>query len=378
MRQKNEIKFICLLALLGCLTLLCNCRMEQANKTELFALTRRPYGTIGNQLVEQFIITNASGMEVRLINYGATITDIMVPDRNGNRQNVVLGFDSLDGYLQPENPYFGSTIGRYANRIANARFKLNGKEFALEANNNGHTLHGGFRGFDKVMWQAQVLSDSSVKFSYLSPDGEGGFPGKLSTEVIFQLTSANEVIMVFNAVTDSPTPVNLTGHSYFNLSGGSDPTILNHELTLFASRYLPVNEQLIPQGVLLPVAGTAFDFTKRKTIGRDLAKVSGGYDHNFVLDHTGEAPIPAAELVHPKSGRGLRILTTLPGIQFYSGNFLDGTLAGRGGVHYTQHAGLCLEPQHYPDSPNRPEFPSAILLPGQTYRHIIVYQFFIL
>lgn len=371
-----KIKICLLLAALPGVALICGCRMQNDKVTQKFSSGRRPFGKVGNEVVEQFILANHSGMEVRIINYGATITDIVVPDRNGIAGNVVLGFDSLKGYLQPENPYFGSTIGRYANRIAKARFRLNGKEYVLDANNNGNTLHGGFKGFDKVIWQPVALSDSSVKFTYLSPDGEGGFPGSLQTEVTFSLTSGNELYIQFMASATAPTPVNLTGHSYFNLSAGADSTILNHELKLFAGRYTPVNEKLIPTGELLAVSGTPFDFTAAKPIGRDLPAVTGGYDHNFVLENNAAGLKPAAELVHAASGRALRILTTYPGIQFYSGNFLNGTLAGRGGVRYPRHAGLCLEPQYFPDSPNRPEFPDAILKPGQTYNHTLVYQFF--
>lgn len=371
-----KIKSYLLLAALPGLALICGCRMSSDKLTQTFSSGRRPFGTVGKDLVEQFILANNSGMEVRIINYGATITDILVPDRNGKAGNVVLGFDSLNDYLQTENPYFGATIGRYANRIANARFRLNGKEYALDANNNGNTLHGGFKGLDKVIWQPVALSDSSVKFSYLSLDGEGGFPGSLQVEVTFSITSENELIIQFMASAAEPTPVNLTGHSYFNLSAGADSTILNHELKLFANRYTPVNEQLIPTGELLAVNGTPYDFTTAKPIGRDLPAVTGGYDHNFVLEDHSNGLKPAAELVHPASGRALRILTTYPGIQFYSGNFLNGTLVGRGGVRYQRHAGLCLEPQYFPDSPNRPEFPDTILKPGQTYNHTIVYQFF--
>lgn len=370
-------KFTIVLAMTGSSFLLCTCRMEKLAKEQATTISESVYGYIGEELVRQFTLKNPLGIEVRIITYGATITDIIVPDKQGNPGNVVLGFDSLSGYLKPENPYVGSTIGRYANRIANARFVLNGKTFALDANNNGNMLHGGFRGFDKVIWDAEVLSDSSVIFSYLSPDGEGGFPGNLKTTVTFTLNGSNELRMDFTATTDAPTPVNMTGHSYFNLSAGEDSTILNHELQLYASQYTPVNDLLIPTGEILPCRNTPFDFTVMKRIGKDLGQVTGGYDHNFVLDRNGEGLQSAAELIHRKSGRGLRIYTTQPGIQFYSGNFLDGTMQGRGGVKYIKHGGLCLEPQHFPDSPNQPAFPSTILNPGETYSHTIVYQFFI-
>lgn len=376
MITRHLIKRTHILAQLSVLALLCGCRMEQKIQSQNFSISRTPYGRIGNQTIDQYILKHHGRLEVRLINYGATITDIFAPDRNGVPGNVVLGFDSLGGYLHPDNPYFGATIGRYANRIAQAQFVLDGKTYKLDANNNGNMLHGGFRGFDKVVWQAEVLSDSSIKFSYLSPDGEGGFPGNLNAEVVFSLSSNNELSISFTATTDAPTPVNFTTHSYFNLSAGTDPTILSHELKLFASHYTPVDSQLIPTGKIVEVAGTPFDFTRPKPIGKDLPAVSGGFDHNFVLNRPTSAPALAAELVHPGSGRGLRILTTQPGIQFYSGNFLDGSLTGRAGTRYPRHAGLCLEPQHFPDSPNQPQFPSTILRPGQTYRHTIIYQFF--
>ncbi|MCX7636285.1 MAG: galactose mutarotase [Cyclobacteriaceae bacterium] len=366
-----------ILALMAVSALLCTCRMEKPAVTEsTLSVEESIYGYIANEPVRQFRLKNASGMEVKIISYGATITDIIVPDRNGKPGNVVLGFDSLAGYLLPENPYFGSTIGRYANRIAKARFTLNGKIFTLDANNNGNMLHGGFKGFDKVIWNAEVQSDSSVKFSYVSPDGEGGFPGNLNVQVIFSLSSANELRMDFTAATDSPTHVNLTGHSYFNLSAGEEATILNHELRLFADSYTPVNELLIPTGEIRSARNTPFDFTSLKPVGADIEKVPGGYDHNFVLNRNDDKLQPAAELIHRSSGRGLRIFTTQPGIQFYSGNFLDGTLTGRNGIKYPKYAGLCLEPQHFPDSPNQPSFPSTLLNPGQTYRQTILYQFF--
>ncbi len=369
-------KIAIVLALTGSSLLLCTCRMKKQTHHQSSSVQQSVFGYMGNKPILQFILKNSSGIEIRIISYGATITDIIVPDREGIPGNVVLGFDSLSGYLQPDNPYFGSTIGRYANRIANARFTLNGKAYVLDANNNGNMLHGGFKGFDKVVWDSEVLSDSSVKFSYQSPDGEGGFPGNLRADVTFTLTSYNELRMDFNATTDAATPVNMTSHSYFNLSAGEDSTILHHELRLYASRYTPVNEHLIPTGEILSCRNTPFDFTMMKRIGSDIEQVAGGYDHNFVLDRNGEGLQPAAELIHRKSGRGLRISTTQPGIQFYSGNFLDGTLQGRGGVKYAKHGGLCLEPQHFPDSPNQSAFPSTIVNPGEPYRHSIVYQFF--
>jgi aldose 1-epimerase len=353
-----------------------SCRMKTDESKVAVSIEEQLFGYVNTDPVHVYIIRNQQGLEVHIINYGATITQLLVPDKFGKSENIVLGFDSLQGYLSSANPYFGATIGRYANRIAKASFEIDGKKFRLDANNNGHCLHGGFKGFDKVIWQARVLSDSSVQFQYFSPHGEGGFPGNLHAEATFSITSGLELHIDFKATTDAPTHVNLTSHSYFNLSGGEDLTILDHELRILASRFTEVNDELIPTGRMLGCAGTPFDFSRLKRIGNDIGLVRGGYDHNFILDREGEGLVPAAELIHRSSGRGMRIYTTQPGIQFYSGNFLDGTLTGRGGISYPRHGGLCLEPQHFPDSPNQSQFPSTLLKPGETYTAHIVYQFF--
>jgi aldose 1-epimerase len=314
-------------------------------------------------------------MTVKILNYGGTITDLIVPDRNGEKGNVVLGFDSLGGYLQTGNPYFGSLVGRYANRIANAKFVVEGKAYSLAPNNNGNTLHGGLKGFDKVIWDAKQ-EDNSLVLTYHSKDGEEGFPGNLHAQVVYTVTDNNELKVDYTATTDKSTPINLTNHTYFNLSGGNSETILNHEVMLNADRYTIVNDNLIPTGQLPPVKGTPMDFTTAKRIGKDLAAVKGGYDHNFVIKKTGDEMALAARVYDSASGRVLEVHTTQPGIQFYTGNFLDGTLTGtRSGARYVKHAGFCLETQHFPDSPNQPDFPSTILKPGQTYHETTSFKF---
>ena len=344
-----------------------------------FSVAEDSYGEVDGEKVVQYTLTNPSGMIVKILNYGGTVTDIIVPDKNGKQGNVVLGFDSLSGYLQTGNPYFGCLVGRYANRIANAKFTLDGKEYTLAANNDGNSLHGGLKGFDKRVWKASDIntdSISSIKFSYDSKDMEEGYPGNLHTEVVYTLTKDNALKIEYTATTDKPTPVNLTNHCYFNLSAGTDSTILDHVLMLRAQQYTPVNDKLIPTGKIDTVRGNAMDFTSAKKIGKDIAQVAGGYDHNWVFQKPENRFDMVASLYHEPSGRFMEVYTTEPGIQFYSGNFLNGTLQHtRGGMKYVKHAGLCLETQHFPDSPNQPAFPNTILKPGDTYQHITVYKF---
>lgn len=353
--------------------LFCACKADRHK--EIMTITTTSYGMFDGNEVIQFAIRNTSGMTVKVLNYGGTITDIIVPDRNKNPGNVVLGFDNLEGYLQPANPYFGCLVGRYANRIANAQFVLNGTTYKLAANNNGHSLHGGNKGFDKVIWDVQVTSDSSLQLQYQSPDGEEGYPGNLEVKVVLSVTSDNSLILDYTATADKPTPVNLTSHSYFNLSAGKASTILEHELIIRSDKITAVNEELIPTGKLVATPATPFDFNEPKRIGDSIAKVPGGYDHNYVIVRSEKSPVFAASLYDPVSGRALTIYTTEPGLQFYSGNFLDGSLTGRGGQVYQKHAGLCLEPQHFPDSPNQPAFPNTILIPGEAYRQTSIYKF---
>jgi len=348
------------------------------NKTGNASLDINYYGMIGEDSVFEYSLTNINGMAVKIINYGATVTQILVPGKKGEMGDVVLGFDSLRGYLQPNNPYFGCVVGRYANRIANAKFTLDGKEYTLAANNSGNTLHGGLKGFDKVIWKlkGKEINDkhSILEFQYLSKDGEEGYPGNVDVTVTYSLLPANELKIDYIATSDKSTPVNLTNHSYFNLSAGADSTILDHELMLKADKYTPVNSQLIPTGKINPVKGTAMDFTTPKKIGKEITLVEG-YDHNWILNRTGNEPELIGTLYHAPSGRFMEVFTTEPGVQFYSGNFLDGSLTGKSGKKYVKHAGLCLETQHYPDSPNQPAFPNTILKPGDVYRQTTIYKF---
>ncbi|MDH7512345.1 MAG: aldose epimerase family protein [Clostridiales bacterium] len=329
--------------------------------------------------VEAYTLTNSHGLKARIMTYGATLTSLEVPDRSGKLADIVLGHDSLDGYIDiAQNPYFGSIVGRYANRIAKGRFTLDGVEYQLTTNNGPNHLHGGVKGFDKVLWKGEPVREKAavgVKLRYLSRDGEQGYPGNLSATVIYWLTEANELKISYEAETDKPTPVNLTHHSYFNLAGQGEGDILGHELTLNADHFTPVDEGLIPTGEIRPVTGTPWDFTIPKAIGAEIAVVPGGYDHNFVL-RDGEGTLRMAARVHePTSGRVMEIYTIEPGIQFYSGNFLDGTITGKSGKVYRKHYGFCLEPQHFPDSPNNPGFPSTILRPGQKYTSLTIHKF---
>ncbi len=330
--------------------------------------------------VEQYVLTNANGLSATIMTYGATLTHLLVPDRDGNLGDIVLGFDSLDGYLAG-HPYFGSTVGRYANRIAGGKFTLDGGEYTLAQNNGPNSLHGGRKGYDKVVWQAKIVrraAGPAAEFTYFSPDGEEGYPGNLSVRVVFTLTNKDELKIEYWARTDKPTPVNLTNHAYFNLAGAENRGILGHRLMLDADRYTPVDDTLIPTGEIAPVAGTALDFSRLKRIGKDIKQAGGdpvGYDHNFVLNSKGRSLSLAARAEEAGSGRVLEMYTTEPGVQFYSGNFLDGSLTGKGGAIYEQYHGFCLEAQHFPDTPNQPGFPSVILDPGRVYRQTTVYRF---
>lgn len=354
----------------------CNNSKTGQNNT-MKPIAESKYGYIAGQEIIEYTLTNAAGMQVSILNYGGTVTKLMVPDKNGRQANILLGYDSLPGYLQTGNPYFGCLVGRYANRIANAKFSLDGKEYTLAANNNGQSLHGGNKGFDKVIWHAEKMpGDSSLKLTYLSKDGEEGYPGNLTATVIYTLTSDNALKIEYQATTDKATPVNLTNHCYFNLSGGMDTTILEHELLINADQFTEVNDKLIPTGKLPPVEKTPMDFRSGKKIGKDIDSVKGGFDHNWVLRKKGNGTELAATLYHPASGRFMEVYTTEPGIQFYSGNFLDGSLMHtRNNSKYVVHAGLCLETQHFPDSPNQPGFPNTILKPGEKYSQVTLYKF---
>ena len=363
--------------IIAAIFLSCKLMPKEEEKVNIIPMTEKTlYGMIGADSVFQYTLTNKSGMIVKILNYGGTVTNIITPDKNGKMGNVILGYDSLSGYRQPGNPFFGSLVGRYANRIANAKFTLDGKEYTLAKNDGPNTLHGGLKGFDKVIWTVKSFNDSGLLLSYSSKDGEEGYPGNFTADVMYSLSNDNDLKIEYTAVTDKATPVNLTNHSYFNLSAGADSTILDHELMLKAEKYTPVNKTLIPTGNIDDVKGTPMDFTTSKKVGRDIAQVPGGYDHNWVFQKPENRFDLVASLYHQASGRYMEVRTTEPGIQFYSGNFINGRLKNtRDGVKYVKHAGLCLETQHFPDSPNQPAFPNTILKPGETYQQITVYKF---
>jgi aldose 1-epimerase len=347
-------------------------------------VTTAPFGALPDgREVTQYTLKNASGIELRAITYGGIVTSLRTPDRTGAFTDIVLGYDDLAGYLKT-TPYFGAIVGRYGNRIAKATFTLDGAKHTLAANNGPNALHGGMVGFDKVLWTGKPFSTDStsgVEFSYVSKDGEEGYPGTLTVTVTYTLTNANEFAIDYRATTDKATPVNLTQHTYFNLAGDGSGTILGHQMAIDADRFTPVDATLIPTGVLQAVAGTPFDFRKPTAIGARIDTPDeqlvngGGYDHNFVLTRSGEGLAHAARVVDTTSGRTLDVATTEPGVQFYSGNFLDGTITGKAGHVYQKRAGFCLETQHFPDSPNQASFPSTILRPGSTYSSRTVYTF---
>lgn len=340
-------------------------------------LEPKDWGKADGKAVKLYTLVNKNGMKVSISNFGGVITAIEVPDKTGKIENVVLGFDSLAAY-QAEHPYFGSFIGRYGNRIAKAQFTLNGAVYHLAANNGVNSLHGGAKGFNKrvlTIDTAYSHADTSVlALSYTSPDGEEGYPGNLKVKLVYSLCPDNELQIKYEAETDKPTVLNLTNHSYFNLTAGKE-SILGHELVLHADSITPVDDQLIPTGILSAVEGTAFDFKSAHQIGERIAKVPGGYDINFKLNKMGKELALAAEVYEPKSGRFLQAYTTEPGLQFYSGNFLDGKITGSRGIRYQQYHGLCLEAQHFPDSPNQAKFPSVVLNPGEQYTQLTVYKF---
>ena len=337
----------------------------------------KKWGRVNGKDVLQYELINEAGTIVRILNYGGTITNIITADRNGEAENVILCFDSLEGYLQKNNPFFGCLVGRYANRIANARFSLNGKEYRLAPNDNGNSLHGGIKGLDKKVWDAAYVPESNTLKLYCeSPDGEEGYPGNLKITVVYTLTEKSELVIDYTAVTDAATPVNLTNHAYFNLSAGNDAEILDHELTLHAQYITTTNSKVIPTGDLVPVKNTAFDSTSPKKVGKDIRSTGNGYDHNFVLGNLAGKLQPISTLYHAASGRCMETSTTQPGVQLYTGNYLDGSLQHTpGNIKYNRYGGLCLETQHYPDSPNQPGFPDTILQPDEKYHQVTVYKF---
>ncbi|WP_246112622.1 aldose epimerase family protein [Allorhodopirellula solitaria] len=353
-------------------------------------LTGSPSQAASDAAVEDFdsiklyTLKNDQGMTVKVTNYGAIITSITVPDRDGNPGDVVLGYNNVEGYINAvDKPYFGAVVGRYGNRIAEGSFTLDGETYSLAVNNGENSLHGGIIGFDKVVWTVKSADDRSIELTYVAKDMEEGYPGNLDVSVTYTVTDENQLVIDYHATTDKATPVNLTQHTYFNLQGEGEGSILDHELMLNANEFTPVDQGLIPTGKTPNVEGTPFDFTSAKPIGRDIdddheqLTFGGGYDHNWVLNKSGEADAPtlAARVHDPASGRVLTVSTTEPGIQFYCGNFLDGRLQGKSGKTYGHRSGFCLETQHYPDSPNQPNFPSTILRPGDTYQTQTVFGF---
>jgi len=348
------------------------------------SISRQPFGkTEDGALVYLYTLRNAQGMEAQITNYGGIVVSLKVPDRQGRMDDVVLGYETLAGYIQ-NNPYFGCLVGRYGNRIGGAKFQLEGKSYTLVANDGPNHLHGGLKGFDKVVWKARALRSRegpALRLSYTSKDGEEGYPGNLKVTATYTLTSDNALRLDYRATTDQTTLCNLTHHSYFNLAGAGNGDILNHQVMIAADRFTPVDSTLIPTGELRPVAGTPFDFTQPMAIGARIdqedeqLKFGRGYDHNWVLNKPlGQLGL-AARVVEPTTGRVMEVWTTEPGLQFYTGNFLDGSIVGKEGKIYYHRYGFCMEPQHYPDSPNKPHFPSVVLKPGQVYRNTIIYRF---
>ncbi|SRR5712692_5023500 len=357
---------------------------QTASPMKTATLSRTSFGTMPDgRAVEIFTLTNPAGLEVRTMPYGAIIVSVRAPDRNGRVGDVVFGFDTLDGYLT-RSRYFGCVVGRYGNRIAKGRFTLDGRTYTLATNNGPNHLHGGVRGFDKQLWRAEPFErDGTVGVVYrlTSPDGDEGYPGTLEARVTYTLRPSNEIVVEYEATTDKPTVVNPTQHSYFNLGGEGSGDILGHEVTIDADRFTPVDDTLIPTGELAPVGGTPFDFRKPTAVGarigaEDPQLANGkGYDHNWVLNRSGGGLVRAVRVSDPQSGRTLDVSTTEPGVQFYSGNFLDGTIAGKSGHVYQRRSGLCLETQHFPDSPNHPNFPSTVLRPGERFQSTTVFAF---
>lgn len=352
-------------------------------------IERTPFGKLANGTpVSLFTLTNANKMVVKITNYGGIVTSVVVPDKEENFEDVVLGFNALADYLkesyQKESPFFGGIIGRFGNRIAGGKFSLDGTTYTLATNDGAHHLHGGNKGFDRVLWQAEEVygeEGAGLRLKYESADGEEGYPGRLMVTVTYMLTDNNELQITYEAETDRATIVNLTHHSYFNLSGDVKKNILDHQLMLNADKFIPVDASMIPTGDLQPVKGTPFDFTVPETIGpkmeseHEQLRYGKGFDHCYVLNGKPGGMKPAASLFEPDSRRFLEVFTREPGIQFYTGNHLTGSLRGKEGVSYVPHSGLCLETQHFPDAPNQPEFPSTVLRPGERYQTETIYKF---
>ena len=377
MKKSNFVFFVLFIVLTA---YACNSRIHSATKPYRSekanaGVVQTPWGEADGKAVFLYTLTNNAGDQVGVTNYGCIVTSWHTKDKAGTQSNIVLGFDNLQSY-KDKSPLYGAVVGRYANRISNARFAVNGTTYNLAANNGKNHIHGGTKGFNKQVWEGAAATDgsASVTFTYRSPDGEEGYPGNLTATVTYTLTGSNELQISYTAVTDKATPVNLTNHSYFNLTGDVNHTVLNHVLQVKASRYTPTDEAKIPTGEIVPVAGTPLDFRQPRPIGERIALVSNGYDHNFVLDDTSAALKHTAMLKDSISGRKMDVYTTEPGVQLYTGNFLDGSIKTPDGKPVKKHAGLCLETQHFPDSPNNPRFPTTLLQPGTVYRSTTVYK----
>ncbi len=376
--MKRYLGFILVIVVAGSLLAGCAGDRKQQKAEEKMNMKRTLFGEVGEAQIYQYTFTNANGMSLSVINYGGIVTQLIVPDKDGKFHDVVLGYDNLQQYLDDNSPYFGCIAGRYANRIALGKFELDGNLYQLATNNGPNHLHGGIQGFDKVVWDVAdfILPDSAgVVLTYLSKDGEEGFPGNLMTKVIYTLNNQNELRIDYEAVTDKPTVVNLTHHSYFNLKGQGNGDVYDHQLQIFADQFIPVNENLIPTGELAPTENTLMDFTAPMEIGKGIHQVDGGYDHTFVLNNFDGNVREVALVIENKSGRLMRVFSDQPGMQFYSGNFLDGSIKGKEGKVYEQHFGFCLETQHFPDSPNQPGFPSTVLRPDEKYATTTIYRF---
>jgi aldose 1-epimerase len=374
---------IAILSLTAAALLMSGCAQQKKETPMSSSITKAPFGkTADGAPVDIYTLKNAAGMEVAITTYGGRIVSLKAPGRDGKFADVVLGFDNLEGYLGA-NPYFGALVGRYGNRIAKGQFKLDGKLYKLAVNDGPNSLHGGLKGFDKVVWTGREVpgGDPSLELTYLSKDGEEGYPGNLTVKVTYTLTAANELRLDYSATTDKDTVLNVTNHSYFNLAGQGHGDILSHVLQLNSSKITPVDAGLIPTGELKSVEGTPFDFRQPNVIGarinadEEQIKRGGGYDHNFIVDGEPGTLRLAARVTEPTSGRVLEVSTTEPGVQFYTGNFLDGTVKGKGGVAYAKRNGFCLETQHFPDSPNHPAFPTTTLKPGAEYKSTTVFKF---
>ncbi|WP_340112063.1 aldose epimerase family protein [Maribellus mangrovi] len=370
--MKNSIVILLLLILFSC---------TQEKKMPVAIPADNFKTEIDGKPVSLYTLKNSKGLLVQITNYGGKVVNLWTPDKNGNFGDIVLGFDNIESYENTGEIYFGSLIGRYGNRIAHGQFTIGDTTYQLAQNNGENGLHGGIKGYNNVVWDATQPDDHTLILTYLSPDGEEGYPGNLNVKVQYQLTDDNELKIEYWATTDKATPVNLTHHSFFNLKGAGEGTVNDHILEINADKYTPVDEGLIPTGELAPVEGTPMDFRTPTAIGERIdadfeqLKFGNGYDHNWVLNQAGDGLTSAAKVVEPASGRTMEVLTNEPGLQFYGGNFLDGTVTGKEGVPYVFRGAFCLETQHYPDSPNKPEFPSTILEPGDEYYSICVYKF---